>query len=546
MNRNEYLKYVKAHSFDLLVIGGGITGVGIALDAVTRGLSVALIDMQDFAGGTSSRSTKLIHGGLRYLKQFEFGLVNEVGRERAIVHRIAPHLVHPDKMLLPLIKGGKYGYWLTNIGLSVYDLLAGVNGKDRRRMLSKDETASVEPLLRTDILEGGGLYAEYRTDDARLVIGIARTAASKGAVVLNYVKAEELLCETVEEHISGVRAKDLESGEEFIIRASCVVNAAGPWVDDVRSLDAPVRGRRLFLTKGVHLVVDHDRLPVKQTVYFDNDDGRMIFAIPRGTCTYIGTTDTPYEGDKVEPEITREDVDYILRATNNMFPSVNLKVADIRSSWAGLRPLINEEGKDASEISRRDETFVSERGLISIAGGKLTGYRKMAERTVDRVLRQLRRTAVPCTTDKEQLIGGEFANYSEVGQFIDELMAEYQGLFSTRSDAEYLVHTYGRKAKKVAIRAVGCENSECSLLMAEAAYTVEHEMVVSALDFFERRTGRIYFDVLSVQKHRMIVLDLLKEKLNWSDERLAQETLLVEDALDRGSWIGDRGSRFSR
>lgn len=536
MNRKENLRYVKEHSFDLLVIGGGITGVGIALDAATRGLSVALIDMQDFAAGTSSRSTKLIHGGLRYLKQLEFGLVNEVGRERAIVHRLAPHLVHPDKMLLPLVKGGKYGYWLTNIGLSVYDLLAGVNGKDRRKMLSKEETIKAEPLLRTDILEGGGIYAEYRTDDARLVIGIARTAASKGAKLLNYVRADELLSATDSEkgeRITGVRARDLESGEQFEIHVSCVVNAAGPWVDDVRSLDAPVKGKRLFLTKGVHLVVDHERLPVRQTVYFDNDDGRMIFAIPRGTATYIGTTDTPYDGDKTEPEITREDVDYILRATNNMFPSVNLEMNDIRSSWAGLRPLINEEGKSASQISRRDEIFISERGLISIAGGKLTGYRKMAERTVDRVFKQLGRQAVACTTDAVQVIGGEFADYQEVEQFIDELMREYQGLFGSRSDAEYLVHTYGRKAKKVAARAVGCENSDCSLFMAEAAYTAEHEMVLSALDFFERRTGRVNFDVVSVQKHRMLLLNVLKDKLGWSEARHAEESRRVEEALER-------------
>ncbi|MDP4953442.1 MAG: FAD-dependent oxidoreductase, partial [Flavobacteriales bacterium] len=191
MNREKALSRLRSEDFDLLVIGGGITGVGVALDAQTRGLKVALVEKNDFASGTSSRSTKLIHGGLRYLKQFEFKLVNEVGRERAIVHKLAPHLVHPDKMLLPLIKDGNYGYLLTSMGLSVYDILAGVEGNDKRKMLDKNEASSMEPLLRTEDLEGAGFYAEYRTDDARLVMTLAKTAWREGAVLCNHIEAKE-------------------------------------------------------------------------------------------------------------------------------------------------------------------------------------------------------------------------------------------------------------------------------------------------------------------------------------------------------------------
>ncbi|MEO0404971.1 MAG: glycerol-3-phosphate dehydrogenase/oxidase, partial [Bacteroidota bacterium] len=357
MNRDEHISHLQEQQFDVLVIGGGITGVGIALDAQTRGLKTALIEKLDFASGTSSRSTKLIHGGLRYLKQFEFRLVNEVGRERAVVHRIAPHLVHPDKMLLPLIKDGNYGYLLTNMGLSVYDFLAGVEGSDKKRMLDKSETEKMEPLIRKDILEGGGYYAEYRTDDSRLVMALARTAESKGVVLANYLKFEDFVSR--EGQICGAIAMDEVKKDQFEIKASMVVNATGPWVDEIRRSDGSLSGKHLFLSKGVHIVVPKDRFPVQQTVYFDNEDGRMVFAIPRGRTTYIGTTDTHYNQEKEEPHVTTKDVDYILNAVNYMFPSIDLRSNDVISSWAGLRPLIHEEGKDPSAISRKDEIFES-------------------------------------------------------------------------------------------------------------------------------------------------------------------------------------------
>lgn len=539
MNRNESIQQLKSTTFDLVIIGGGITGAGIALDAVTRGLSVGLIEMTDFAAGTSSRSTKLIHGGLRYLKQLEFKLVNEVGRERAIVHRLAPHLVHPDKMLLPLIKEGNYGYWLTSMGLTVYDFLAGVEGDDRRKMLSREETIQAEPLLRQDVLEGAGLYAEYRTDDARLVISVLKTAAQHGAVIANYVKADELVIR--EDRINGIVVTDVESGEQFTIAASHVVNATGPWVDEVRDYDVRTSKKHLRLTKGVHLVVSRDRLPVKQTVYFDNADGRMIFAVPRGKTTYIGTTDTEYTGDKQAPQVLADDVAYILEAVNHMFPSVQLEAIDVESSWAGLRPLIHEEGKSASEVSRKDEIFVSRNGLISIAGGKLTGYRKMAERVVNRVLEASGRKAA-CKTDQITLAGGNFKNYEAVRSFSHALSAQFNGLFNGRNDAGYLVHNYGNDADKIAHAASALGSSTEALLEAEIAYTVEHEMVHRALDFIERRTGRLNFDIQSVDEHAAFIVSALGARLGWDDMRRASELLQVERVVaqvsGKGIWRG--------
>ncbi|MDX1667761.1 MAG: glycerol-3-phosphate dehydrogenase/oxidase, partial [Saprospiraceae bacterium] len=378
VQRQQTIELLQSQKFDLLIIGGGITGAGIALDAASRGMTVALVEKRDFASGTSSKSTKLIHGGLRYLKQFEVGLVREVGRERATVHKLAPHLVVPEKMLLPLVKGGNYGRFGTSVGLWVYDLLAGVKGDDRRKMLGKSETQKKEPLLRRDILQGSGYYAEYRTDDARLTIENIKTAVAKGAICLNYLRAEDFTYDG--ELINGVRCRDLAKDRELTIRADHIISAAGPWVDHLRRKDHSLKGKRLFLSKGVHIVVPHERFPVRQSVYFDNTDGRMIFAIPRQRATYIGTTDTPYDGDPDHIPITSADVDYLVKAVNYMFPDVHLREADVESSWAGLRPLIHEEGKSASEMSRKDEIFESKSGLISIAGGKLTGYRKMAER----------------------------------------------------------------------------------------------------------------------------------------------------------------------
>ena len=368
LDRNKTIQELSKESYDLVVIGGGITGGGIALDAASRGLKVALVEKNDFASGTSSKSTKLIHGGLRYLKQFDFWLVKEVGSERAIVHKLAPHLVIPEKMLLPLIENGSYGKWLTSIGLKVYDILAQVTGDDKRKMLEKKEALKLEPLLPKKILKGAGYYAEYRTDDARLTIETIKTSLQFGAKALNYAEVTDFIYE--DDLVAGVNVKDTTSGMEFIIKSKFVISAAGPWVDELRSVNNSKKGKRLHLTKGVHLVFPFKKLPVKQSVYFDIPDGRMMFAIPRGKITYVGTTDTNFDKDKDNVKVDLADAIYLLSAVNNMFPKIELEMEDIISSWAGLRPLIHEEGKSASELSRKDEIFTSDTGLISIAGGK--------------------------------------------------------------------------------------------------------------------------------------------------------------------------------
>lgn len=532
-NRIAQLEDVQKQYYDLIVIGGGITGAGIALDAASRGLKTVLVEKGDFASGTSSKSTKLIHGGLRYLKQFDFWLVKEVGSERAIVHKLAPHLVLPEKMLLPLIEGGSYGKWLTSFGLKVYDILAQVSEEDKRQMLSKKEALQKEPLLPKEGLNGAGYYAEYRTDDARLTIEIIKTALKFGVQALNYMAAKNFLYDDTGK-ITGVVLQDNIEGKEFEAKAGHVINAAGPWVDDLRLKDGSRQGKRLHLTKGVHLVFPYEKLPVRQSVYFDVPDGRMIFAIPRGSVTYVGTTDTDFEGDLDRVRTDLADAVYLIAAVNHMFPEISLELDDIVSSWAGLRPLIHEEGKSASELSRKDEIFKSESGLISIAGGKLTGYRKMAERTVNKVIQELEekgRTFKPCHTDTIKITGNDFLDFDAVKQYINEV-ANRLSFCGLQDRAAELVTTYGKQTESIldAFQELNSTDPEWGLIRAELEFGITYEMITCPEDFWIRRTGKLYFDMETVKKygldlneHCAALLGVASDRLKaWNDNLEAQ------------------------
>ncbi len=546
LDRTKSTSEIASTEFDLIVIGGGITGGGIALDAASRGMKVLLLEKGDFASGTSSKSTKLIHGGLRYLKQFDFWLVKEVGSERAIVHKLAPHLVLPEKMLLPLIEGGSYGKWLTSVGLKVYDILAQVNGDDKRKMLEKKEAMALEPLLPKKMVKGAGYYAEYRTDDARLTLENIKTSLSFGARALNYAEVTDFLYD--EDAVRGVKFTDVLRGKTFSVRSRYVINAAGPWVDDLRSINHSKKGKRLHLTKGVHLVFPHHKLPVKQSVYFDVPDGRMIFAIPRGKVTYVGTTDTNYNSDKDKVETDLADAIYLIAAVNNMFPEIELEMDDIESSWAGLRPLIHEEGKSASELSRKDEIFTSDSGLISIAGGKLTGYRKMAERVVNRIAGSMEeeegKKLPECTTDSIPLCGNDFKKFKEVKKYIRQIQTRLDPDGFEKYDAWYLVTNYGKQTEEILSRYKKRKEKKVHerLILSELEFTVAHEMVQSPLDFFVRRTGRLYFDIHSVREHMESVIRELgrifkadkKTLVRWKKELEAELDSHSRFSLDKG------------
>ena len=523
-DRENTFKELTSKEFDVLIVGGGITGAGIALDAASRGMSVALVEKNDFASGTSSKSTKLIHGGLRYLKQFDFWLVKEVGTERAIVHSLAPHLVVPEKMILPLVEGGTYGSWLTSIGLKVYDVLAAVEGDDKRKMLSKKEALKIEPLLPENILKGAGYYAEYRTDDARLTLELIKTSLRYGAKPINYLEVTGFLYEN--SRVSGVKVKDTLSNKVFDIKSKYVVNATGPWVDSLRQKNQSKTNKKLRLSKGVHLVVNHDKFPINQSVYFDIPDGRMMFAIPRGNSTYFGTTDTNYQENKNDVRTSLVDAMYLIFAVNNMFDDISISIDDIKSSWAGLRPLIHEEGKPASELSRKDEIYVSNTELISIAGGKLTGYRKMAERIVDLInkkyLRRFDKVFQEVKTEKIVLSGGSFTNHQEVLNYIKTIQEKISKLGFNKKDAAYFVYNYGRQTDTILTKFIELtdEDIENRMIKAEVWFSILYESACSPVDFFMRRTGRAYFNMDSVTKHLELVLTEFSAHFSWDNEIL--------------------------
>jgi glycerol-3-phosphate dehydrogenase len=527
--RKEFIANISSYEADLLIIGGGITGSGIALDAALRNLKTVLIEKNDFASGTSSRSTKLIHGGLRYLKQFEIKLVRDVGRERAVLYKNAMHLVRPEKMLLPIFKNGSLGKNSSSLGLLVYDLLAGVEKSERRKMLSSAQTIAEEKLIKNTGLVGGGLYYEYRTDDARLVIELIKSASQEGATCINYMEANEFIYDE-NEKIVGINTTDKLSGNKSAIRAKCVINAAGPSVDLIRKADNSLYGKRLLLTKGVHLVLPYEKLPLSQAVYFDVADGRMIFAIPRDSKTYIGTTDTLYNQDVDYPSVNISDVSYLLDAANAMFPNAHLKTEDVESSWAGLRPLIFEEGKGPSELSRKDEIIVSDSGLLSIAGGKLTGYRLMAEKIVDMAQAKLEKPSSKRNkTINYKLSGCSFSSEKEVETFIKDISEQYKISSATIKSWTY---KYGDNTKIIAQNYLKQQSvvndEELAALISELDYTIEYEMVLTAEDFIIRRSALLYFNLPLVKKYLNEILDYMEKRLNWSEEKKGKQRSTIE------------------
>ncbi|MDH6669618.1 glycerol-3-phosphate dehydrogenase [Paenibacillus sp. LBL] len=539
LDRKRRFEGIAESTYELIVIGGGITGAGIALDAVTRGMSVLLVEMQDFAAGTSSRSTKLVHGGLRYLKQLEVGMVAEVGKERAVVYENGPHVTTPEWMLLPIHQGGTFGKFSTSVGLMVYDFLAGVKRGERRSMLSVSETLKREPLLKQEGLKGGGYYVEYRTDDARLTLEVMKEAAARGAVLFNYAKAESLNYDT-NGRITGITVRDMLDGEVRTVTGTKIVNAAGPWVDQVREMDRSKKGKMLQLTKGVHLVIDQSKFPLRQAVYFDTPDGRMVFAIPRDGKTYVGTTDTVYKANPVRPLITVEDRDYILKAIHYMFPDVKLSAADVESGWAGVRPLILEEGKSPSEISRKDEIWESPSGLITIAGGKLTGYRKMADTVVDLVAKRIQeqggQTFGPGTTKNLPISGGHIGGSRQFPEFVRKQadIGAAQGI--DRKLAEQWAQMYGSNVTELfRLASAGSNQAEASALpvsvLVPLMYAIQYELASKPTDFFIRRTGSLLFNIQWTRKWKEPVMDYMASVLAWSEQQRTEYARELDEEL---------------
>lgn len=522
--RSGVLACMDREPFDLLVIGGGITGVGIARDAALRGLSVALVERRDFASGTSSRSSKLIHGGVRYLQQGDVGLVMEAASERRTLRRLAPYLARPIPMLVPVYSRSSYAK--LKVGLWTFDRMARVAGVEQYQMLDRERALAAEPSLRGDALYGAGMYYENLTDDARLVLANAKRAVALGAKLLNYAPVTRLVLENG--NVAGAEVTDAFTHQTVTVRAKVVVNAAGPWVDTVRDMLGSEQ-RRLHLTKGIHLVLKRERLPVSRIVVMQARDKRSVFVVPRDGVVYLGTTDTDYEGPYDDPQITEDDAMYLLDAAMRTFDVEPIGLDEVTGAWAGLRPLLHEDGKAPSEISRKDEIMVSPTGLISMAGGKLTTFRRMAQRTTDMVVARLQEHGAgpfqaKGSTDTDLLDGGETG---------EDITAYATGLKTRRSESadlvDRLVGLYGTNAELItdaiaSDTALGERMAPGSLLTrAEVEYTVRAEFASSVEDILERRTRACLFEVDNGLPAAPKVARVLAQMLGWDETRTQQE-----------------------
>jgi glycerol-3-phosphate dehydrogenase len=420
----------------------------------------------------------------------------------------------------------------------IYESITGVKREERHSLLNKMETKKKEPSLTRNDLIAGMLFFEYRTDDSRLTIEVMKAAVHAGATAINYLKATSFIYK--DNKIVGADLQDMLNSETHKINATYVVNAGGPWVDEIDDLEQKRSKHKLQITKGIHLVVNWDQLPVKQSVYFDTPDKRMLFVIPRDGKTYMGTTDTFYNGDLIDPDITSQDRDYVLTCVANYFPNYKLIPENIESGWAGLRPLVNKPGKGPSEISRKDEIFEFDSGLITIAGGKLTGYRKMAERIVDIVARRICATTGKkigkCTTDHIQLPGGMINAGSNFLEFKKDRVALGMQLGLTEMEAGIIVDRYGAKVDEIYKIMETCVNNISKIpspLLAQLIYCIENEMCVSPSDFFIRRTSLLYFNIGTVKKEMEVLIAQMQKIMDWNSELNQLFRKELQHALDK-------------
>jgi glycerol-3-phosphate dehydrogenase len=512
-----------AGDFEVLVIGGGVTGAGVALDAATRGLKTALVEARDFASGTSSRSSKLFHGGLRYLEQFDFGLVREALHERDLsVNRIAPHLVKPVPFLYPLTRHWERPY--VTAGITLYDGLARLGSLSdpmpAHKQLTRTGARRLFPALKPESLVGAIRYYDAQADDARHTLTVARTAAAYGATVLN--SAEVVSFEHAGGRVVGAKVRDVETGREVDVCSEVVVNATGVWTDDVQTL---VGGRGRFhvrASKGVHIVVPRDRINGEAGLILRTEKS-VLFVIPWGSHWIIGTTDTDWELDKAHPAASKADIDYILEHVNEVL-SVPITHADITGVYAGLRPLLSGEQESTSQLSREHAVARPMPGVIAVAGGKYTTYRPMAADAVDAVAEDVTRRVPPSVTENIPLVGAE--GYAAMVNSLDGLSDRW-GI--PRFRAEHLLNRFGSLTPEVLDLAADAPEllepvpGAEEYLMVEMVWSAAHEAALHLDDLLARRT-RISIET----PHRGVdsaapVARAVAGVLGWDDERIASE-----------------------
>lgn len=570
-SRAEDLKKLKTRRLDLLIIGGGITGAGVALQASAAGMRTALIDMQDFGAGTSSRSTRLVHGGIRYLKNFDVEVVSDTVQERAVIQHVAPHVTRPDPMLLPIYDepGTTFSMFSVKVAMDLYDHLAGINESEHLKKyanytLNKDEVLKLEPQLNAENLAGGGIYLDYLNNDSRLVIENIKKAHDLGGLMLSRVKAVKVIHNQFG-NACGVTVKDMISGEEFDVKAKIVLNASGPWSDFVKDLDDKHDKSKTQMrpTKGVHLVVDQSRLNVPKPTYFGSgtNDGRMIFTIPRDGKTYFGTTDTDFKGDLTHPKVEQGDVDYLLNIINKKYPEAHITLDDIESSWAGVRPLVAEEPAPAAEkeeekpdavsgasdsgshkltasqVSRGSSLKQADDGLITLAGGKLTDYRKMADGAMKMIIEimntQYARDYKPVDSANIKVSGGDFdSDHAE--EALENYAKEAVDAGLDPVGAEKLANLFGSNTEEIIANA---KNTKAipGLSLAETLslrYSMENEMTLTPEDYLFRRTNNLLFNHDEIRNIKTGVINEMAKYYNWTDDQIKDYTEKTDAMID--------------
>ena len=500
MQRSQLLaELARPRTVDLAIIGGGATGLGVALDAAARGFSVVLVESHDFAGGTSSRATKLVHGGVRYLAQGNIALVREALQERTILLRNAPHLAQPLPFVMP-----SYRLWETpfyGVGLKVYDALAGKAGLGGTRFLSRDETLMHLPTARPGGLKGGVKYWDGQFDDARLALAIARTAAGRGALLVNHCAATGLLHE--QGRVAGLRCQDRETGQAFEVRARCVINAAGVWVDQLRQQDGQAVGQpvqaMVVPSQGVHVVVDREFLPGDHALMVPKtEDGRVLFGVPWLGKVILGTTDTPRTDLAREPRPFHHELDFILREAGRYLTRAPQR-ADIRSVWVGLRPLVRPQGDEVGAtkaLSREHTVIVGRSGMVTVTGGKWTTYRAMAEDVLEQCFAGglLPRVGAG-VTNRLVLVGGDVGSGRRVA------MSEAPGL-----------HLYGSEAAQVQQLPGAARMLGGGLTEAMVRFAARHEYARTTEDVLARRSRLLFLDARLAEQLAAPVAAILREE----------------------------------
>lgn len=520
-----------AQSFDLLVIGGGITGAGIARDATLRGLKTALVERQDFAGGASSRSARVIHGGVRYIESLQFDVVRQACAERNHLQTLAPHLVTPMPFTLPVYeKWSRYAK--VQIGLWLYDLLGAMPRRRRRQTLTARQLSTMEPALSQQGLVGAMHYHEQVADDARLTLATIRAAWQQGAVLLNYAEVQGFLKNAGQ--IAGAVIQDRLSGDTVEVQAQTVVNATGPWNDAIRRLDEADPAPTVRPNKGIHLVVSRAQLPIRHAVDFPAEGGhRTMYTLPwRHTCL-VGTTDTDYSGDLDQIHAVQDEVAWILASINRAFPAAHLQTSDILSTFAGARPLVDHGTGKAYRASREHQMTTSRSGLLSIAGGKLTTHRAMAREVVDRVAGRLHRTTA-CTTDHTPL-DADLATPADVAALAERAHTAAADLDSDIID--HLVATYGTECLSVLTLAYQQPAlrqriaPDLPYLYAEIPYAIHHEMACTLSDMLIRRMHLIHEERTQGLAQAEAVARIMAKALAWSDTEITAQVAAYRQAV---------------